>query len=290
MARTTNPSLENTNNSYLLSATNTPKNIKASAYTVSAPTGALNGMHYSTTGVGGTVSPLSITFHSSYTDILQGPSGIPEVPISGIPSPPSSPALYAERARIGGLATAAHTITEECERLFCGDLRAIFLSEREILPNPSVIGASYYGQSVRHERKNAAGYLTPDEENTVDTRARNLVREWVEMYDYVGGTCFRGFAAISLLDEAKSMFVFFDACAVGRELKQGLMALIELAMTPKFDCRDLIICLDRMIAPTEVNALVRSLRWVGFAPVTLAPWTGCMDRISNRWLFLGMEV
>lgn len=78
----------------------------------------------------------------------QGPSGIPEVPISGIPSPPSSPPLAAftssnelaikpkpkrntngngdhsaARNRRGG---ATLRIREECERFFCETMQAVF--------------------------------------------------------------------------------------------------------------------------------------------------------------------
>ncbi|KZF20103.1 hypothetical protein L228DRAFT_285477 [Xylona heveae TC161] len=203
-----------------------------------------------------------------------GQSGVPEVS-SGIPSPPASPPLAAcnasyEQAGIKGHARkvgAAHTITEESERLFCGTLQAVFLGEREQSADSLVVGAhTNVAKTNRHERS---------------------ITSWVEVWDYAGGTRFRGFVAGEI---HRSLFVFFDADAIGKDLKQGMMALIELAATPSFDCSNLIICLDRQIDRTELQALIRDLGWVGFELTTLDRWAGCPDVTSQRWLLLEMEV
>ena len=35
---------------------------------------------------------------------------------------------------------------------------------------------------------------------------------------------------------------------------------------------------------------MKGLQWAGFSLTTLDHWTGGVDIISNRWLFMGMEV
>ncbi|MCJ1255683.1 hypothetical protein MMC24_003500 [Lignoscripta atroalba] len=232
-------------------------NILASCYSVDADTSALTGFHYSTTGAGGT--------------------GIPEVS-SGIPSPPLSPPLAASLLRDESCSTesskklrkggAAYTITGECERLFCKILRATFLGERKavkqdllVLDAPKSIHAN----------------------NTVG----HSVINWLEVWDYTGGIQFRGF--ITRNGSENGLFVFLSQEAVGRDLKPGLMALIELASCPGFDCTRLTICLDRLIEHTNLEGLTRGLGWVGFELTTLAPWAQGRSLISSEWLLLGPE-
>ena len=69
----------------------------------------------------------------------------------------------------------------------------------------------------------------------------------------------------------------------------SLMALIELASTT-FECEDLVICLDRDMEINDAQALMKSLRWVGFDLVTLDNWARERDVTSEKWLFLGMEL
>jgi len=90
---------------------------------------------------------------------------------------------------------------------------------------------------------------------------------FIEVWDYVGGTSFRGFIADKELERGrveKTLFLFFEHVA-GTQLKHGyasvhpsiqhallsftdwfcrLMALIELA-TECFACDRLVICLER---------------------------------------------
>jgi hypothetical protein len=67
------------------------------------------------------------------------------------------------------------------------------------------------------------------------------------------------------------------------------MALIELASAP-LNCTKLVVCLDRMTPGGSSKSLMRDLGWVGFELITLGEWAGRKDIVSNRWIFLGMEV
>jgi hypothetical protein len=114
------------------------------------------------------------------------------------------------------------------------------------------------------------------------------VAAWLEIWDYAGGNSFRAFVA----EEdggTKSLFVFFDANVIGRDLKQALVALIELAEGP-LGCEHMVIAVDRGFAEEERKPLLSGLRWAGFSLTTLDFWTGGLDVTSERWLFMGMEV
>jgi len=120
------------------------------------------------------------------------------------------------------------------------------------------------------------------------TIGSGTVKAWFEVWDYVGGASFRGFVAGQ--GSERCLFTFFDADIVGKDLKKGLMALIELADSA-FECEELIICLDRDIDEADSTALMKSLRWVGFELVTLEMWSkGRGAPTSDKWLFLGMEL
>ncbi|MCJ1395141.1 hypothetical protein MMC18_008022 [Xylographa bjoerkii] len=225
----------------------------------------LKGLHYSTTGAGGMLLHLPRWGHS----------GIPEVG-SGIPSPPRSPPLAAAvsrdecsstgktiKGRQGG---AAYHITEECERLFCDKLGAIFLVERETANQESlVVGAQ-----------------------TKSTKHKACISEWIEVWDYSSDLNFRGFVGGTGGD--KSLFIFFESNVVDKDLKPGLMALIELTNNPVLACSELVICLDRSIDPIDAKGLIRDLGWVGFELTTLTPWNDGVNDTSNKWLMLSMEI
>ncbi|KAJ5041109.1 uncharacterized protein L3040_005663 [Drepanopeziza brunnea f. sp. 'multigermtubi'] len=230
-----------------------------------------------------------------------GQSGIPEVGSSGLPSPPSSPPLAAltsanelalisknsnrkrnndgkSRRRKEG---AAYYIREECERLFCDTMNGVFLGEGGKASSNGSIGMG------------ANAYSPPDE--SVDTYNNYFARRntpqaidaWIEIWDYAGGCSFRGFVAGE--GDKKSLFAFFDSAVVGRDLKQGLMALIELAETV-FAVSQVVICLDRFVPESDRKAFLKSLRWVGFELISLDMWTNELDVTSDKWLYLGMEV
>jgi hypothetical protein len=158
-----------------------------------------------------------------------------------MPSPPQSPPLAAYsnhttklsasassrngRARRGG---AAYTITEECERLFCKTLKTVFLGEGNLAFEDSlVMGMQNYDDTTNYFRSDVNadaryGYQShdyPSPEMDGFIGRGGLVTEWVEMFDYVGGTRFRGFVAEK--DGERAMFVFFDKQVVGNDLKPG---------------------------------------------------------------------
>ncbi|KAF2457441.1 ornithine decarboxylase antizyme-domain-containing protein [Lineolata rhizophorae] len=271
-------------------------NIRASCYIVDARSTALQGFHYSSTGAG------------------------------GIPSPPHSPPLAATYSanekvtalRAGPLARqrgAAYTITGECERLFCETLRAVFLGEGNLAMQDS-LGMGVRNINIRSKSDNKYGggrsrygvdeHATPSPppRGTVMGPAgpspapdgfaeqRGLVDKWLEVWDYVGGARFRGFVAGEPGSDDRTMFVFFDEDGVlGRDLKPGLMALLELCNVPGIDCERIAVCLDRRADLGSRRALMHDLGWVGFEPVTLQPWTrGGEKAISEEWVLLGMEV
>lgn len=70
------------------------------------------------------------------------------------------------------------------------------------------------------------------------------------------------------------------------------MALFELACTPAFDCTRIVACLER--TADGIQDMVRNLGWVGYELSDLEDWTGVAGssdvRISDRWLFLAIEV
>lgn len=68
-----------------------------------------------------------------------------------------------------------------------------------------------------------------------------------------------------------------------------LVALIELAEGP-LDCSHMVICIERSIPAEEANGLAKGLQWAGFSLTTLDFWSPGFDVLSNRWLFMGMEV
>ncbi|KAK3326984.1 ornithine decarboxylase antizyme-domain-containing protein [Cercophora scortea] len=124
------------------------------------------------------------------------------------------------------------------------------------------------------------------------TGAHHRIDAWLEIWDYAGGSSFRAFVAEDMTtraDDTKSLFVFFDEHVLSRDLKKALVALIELAEGP-LSCEHMVICLDRSIPREETTALTKGLQWAGFALTTLRLWSGGRDVVSDRWLFMGMEV
>lgn len=207
---------------------------------------------------------------------MAGYSGVPEVS-SGIISPSRGPLLAAKagtdenyffdsRSTKKRREGPVYTITEECERLFCETLKAIFLDERNNARQDSLAVGT-------HNRL----YADP-----------SLLKEWIEVWDHVGDIGFRGF--IGENDLMRSLFVFFDSSVIGKNLKPGLMALIDCANYSAFRCSRLVICVQRTINASELDGLIRDLAWVGFGLTTLAAWTGGLQITSSRWLLLEMEI
>jgi hypothetical protein len=199
-------------------------------------------------------------------------------------TPPSSPPLTTTfdddydsyRHQLGRDEGATYTITEECERLFCDSMRALFLGEGRLAHKGSLGMGMDYKNTLNRARMG----------NKV------IIRDWLEIWDYVGGTCFRGFVAEK--DHQKSMFVFFEAPSMEQDLKPGLMSIIDLASSPDFDCSALVVCLDRDIGSKSLPALIRDLGWVGFNLMTLEAVAGGGGKgfptLSSKWVFVTMEL
>lgn len=80
------------------------------------------------------------------------------------------------------------------------------------------------------------------------------------------------------------------------------MSLLELASSEHFDCTELVVGIERPAAEVQpANAdeaeteetfkdLNRSLAWVGFELTMLDAWAGSEGCISDRYIFLSMDV
>ncbi|KAL1962198.1 hypothetical protein VTN77DRAFT_9919 [Rasamsonia byssochlamydoides] len=168
---------------------------------------------------------------------------------------------------------AAQTITEECERLFCDTLSALFLGERNRGQWRSLVVGAYH-QNFR-----------PD-----SVKNYRQIESWVELWDYANDAIYRGF----VIDDSngKTMFVFFEDRTSDHGIKTGLLSLFELADMDAFNCTRIVACVPRSADPFELR-LVRSLGWCGFSLTTLEPWMppGSSEAaISSRWLFLVADV
>ncbi|KFA49787.1 hypothetical protein S40293_08475 [Stachybotrys chartarum IBT 40293] len=235
-----------------------------------------------------------------------GRSGIPEVPTSGVPSPPTSPPLAALTSsnelalipknkkrevpgrRLGRRGGAAYSIREECERFFCETIKTIFHGEGIPSTDGSGLSDAYLPTPPAD---NEFLHQQFQQRHSNDNKPRGFeVGAWLELWDYAGGASFRAFVADN--GDEKSLFVFFDVQgAVGRDLKKGLMALIELADGP-LECSNIVACLDRRMLEDDAVELGKSLQWVGFDMVTLDHWAPAhdLDVTSDQWVFMGMEI
>ncbi|PGH19078.1 hypothetical protein AJ79_00112 [Helicocarpus griseus UAMH5409] len=222
--------------------------VLASCYSVNPRTTSLSSFHYCTTiGTG------------------------PKFPAS------SPPQFRSSRKGPGFNGEAVHTITEECERLFCDTLWTVFLGERPLVPQQSlVIGAVPNG-------KNAS----VSETRTTPGRIQNFIEVW----DYAGDTIYRGFVAAD--GDRRTLFVFFDSHTVaGQGFKSGLMALFEIASIPEIDCTEMVACIDRSMDPAVRDAAIRNLGWVGFELSSLNDWVVPPANeaiISKKWLLMTVE-
>lgn len=97
---------------------------------------------------------------------------------------------------------AAHTIPEECERLFCDKLSTIFLGEGSIARQESL------GMGVfRSVRPNSTGQEHP------------RIELWIEVWDYTNNAIYRGF--VTGMANERTLFVFFGEDVIGHDLKSG---------------------------------------------------------------------
>ena len=68
------------------------------------------------------------------------------------------------------------------------------------------------------------------------------------------------------------------------------MALLELADVDGIECGQLVVCVDKAAEKDDIDEVTRNLGWVGFELMMLDSWAGARGCISDRWLFLGMDV
>ena len=68
------------------------------------------------------------------------------------------------------------------------------------------------------------------------------------------------------------------------------MALLELASSEGFECDQLVVCVDRSPGQEAVEDVTRDLGWVGFELMMLDGWARTSGALSDRWLFLGMDL
>ncbi|OAA65890.1 ornithine decarboxylase antizyme [Niveomyces insectorum RCEF 264] len=285
-------------------------NVLASCYIVDDNAASLRGFHYCTTALSGLPSPPS----SPPLAAITATNELALLPKKRSGSSSSGGINSNTNKRRGG---ATLRIREECERLFCETMKTVFLGERGTASNGSSLASVYYNNN-NHDNDNKYGISNgqlctpPDEQGnfavelrrtpsnatdatdaTMDDRAVQpyaVPTAWLELWDYAGGASFR---AVLVEDVAgdKSLFAFFDAGLLGRDLKQALMALIELADSV-LGCAHLVVCVDRIAAPDDATTLVKGLQWAGFSLTTLDTWTGGegVDVTSPSWLFMGMEL
>jgi hypothetical protein len=210
--------------------------VLASCYVSSASSTFVQGFHYYTTGTDGTSVSFRVFRSQANIPFSQGYSGVPEVP-SGYPSSPPSQSIASQQrrcARAAGTAAcsiskgASRAIARECERLLCGDMKRIFLGGRiDLAMNvPRLMG------SIKTDNNSSNSFYddNSDNEDTVDDYLGDDQRDmkFIEVWDYVGGTSFRGFIAHKALlhgQVEKTLFLFFEHVA-GTQLKQGYIPLI----------------------------------------------------------------
>ncbi|KAJ5457607.1 hypothetical protein N7475_008995 [Penicillium sp. IBT 31633x] len=209
-------------------------------------------------------------------------SGIPEVP-SGLKSSLLSPPhnvldSSAERTWPGTnwpeyKGEATHTIPEECERLFCDKLSAIFLGERSFM-RQELLGVDAFEHMRPNQRKPQHG----------------RIQRWIEVWDYSGDAIYRGF--VTEHNKERTLFVLFEDRALDRGIRSSLIALFELADIATFGCSQIVACVSRSQRTDEME-LVRSLGWCGFSLTTLESWAANDHQgsfVSEKWLFLVAEI
>lgn len=154
------------------------------------------------------------------------------------------------------------------------------------------VDSGYFGSysGINSQQQLTPPYDSPSEMMCIDGTRGNIEGiAWMEIWDYQGGSSFRAFMAEDFVRDEKSLFTFFDAGIVGRDLKKALVALIELADAP-LGCSQLVICIDRAIQADDLQTLTKGLQWAGFELATLDHWAGSLDVTSKQWIFMGMEV
>ena len=124
---------------------------------------------------------------------------------------------------------AAYHIMEECERLFCEMLKAVFLVEKDSgFENSLVVDMRNKNSNavqipLKQQQPTILKHSLPTPSPSPDGRifptVGSLVREYVEIWDYAGGARFRGFVAEK--EDERALFIFFDKEVMTENLKPG---------------------------------------------------------------------
>lgn len=128
----------------------------------------------------------------------------------------------------------------------------MFLGERNAAPHASGLASVYYNNNNNNHNHNRNYYNHDRSHSSIDTVGRaarphqqltppddypitgetmmdhrqavdgaGAVLGWMEIWDYAGGSSFRGFVAEDTRRNTTTMFVFFDAHTITRDLRQA---------------------------------------------------------------------
>lgn len=151
------------------------------------------------------------------------------------------------------------------------------------------IDSGYFGSYTSNGQPDQRQQLTPPCDGSEMCNGNVEVTSWMEIWDYQGGASFRAFTVEDYARGERTLFTFFDAGVVGHDLKDALVALMELAESP-LGCSHLVICINRSIETDEAKTLTKGLQWAGLELTTLDHWAGAIDVTSKEWVFMGTEV
>ena len=70
----------------------------------------------------------------------------------------------------------------------------------------------------------------------------------------------------------------------------SLIALLELGGIEDLGCAKVVVCLDRGIEEPSRKGLMRDLGWVGFELQRLIQISGADEMISDKWIFMMVDV
>ncbi len=104
-------------------------------------------------------------------------------------------------------------------------MATVFHGERNAAAHGSGLTGVYYNNGSAQLHTPPDDYSFPDKTRAVVASGGGElvvgadVTAWLEIWDYAGGASFRGFVAENGAD--KSLFAFFDAGIIGRDLKQA---------------------------------------------------------------------
>ena len=70
----------------------------------------------------------------------------------------------------------------------------------------------------------------------------------------------------------------------------SLIALLELGGIEELCCARVVVCLDRSIEESSQKSLMRDLGWVGFDLQRLISLSGANDVVSDKWIFMAVDV